>query len=275
MEGLGCLSAACSKKCVNVSVSLLLKCRAGCIFINGDEMIRKYSPQRESLEPHRTNILMRYSLVALSVFAALCAVMGRGDDLLPARANFNRYSAMVDHSPFAVATTVALPAATPNFAKDLYVANVAHSPDGDIATIASSSDHSFKKYLTTREPVDGYRIVRIEWSDRVGVTKVTVSKDGNLATLTFNEALLSQRAAPNVPPVPVQVAPSVPVMPSSMAVQAPVGGVPAILEHKPGAPPLDPQQELQQQQQRAQRQQRQTEKKWELSRQRQPDSRRP
>jgi len=99
---------------------------------------------------------------------------------------------MVDQSPFAVATAVAAPAATPDFAKDLYIANAARSQDGDLVTIASTGDHNFKKYLTTKEPVDGYSISSIEWSDKVGQTKVTISKDGNFATLTFNQALLSQ-----------------------------------------------------------------------------------
>src|ERR687887_2899328 len=99
---------------------------------------------------------------------------------------------MVENSPFAIATAVAAPAATPDFAKDLYVANAAHSPDGDLVTIASTSDHNFKKYLNTKASVDGYSIANIEWSDKVGGTKVTISKDGNFATLTFNQALLSQ-----------------------------------------------------------------------------------
>jgi len=40
--------------------------------------------------------------------------------------------------------------------------------------------------------VVGYSLEKIEWSDKVGATKVTISKDGNFATLTFNQALLSQ-----------------------------------------------------------------------------------
>src|SRR5213078_2050444 len=87
---------------------------------------------------------------------------------------------------------IAAPAATPDFAKDLYIANAPRSHDGDLVTLASTADHNFKKYLTTREPVDGYSVAGIEWSDKVGQTKVTISKDGNFATLTFNQALLSQ-----------------------------------------------------------------------------------
>src|SRR5213596_3334547 len=139
----------------------------------------------------------KYAFTLISIFTLFGAITGQADDVLPPRFNFDRYSAMVDHSPFAIATAVALPAATPDFAKDLYVANAARSPEGDMVTVASSSDQNFKKYLTTREPVDGYSIASIEWSDKVGETKVTISKDGKLATLAFNQALLSQQAPPN------------------------------------------------------------------------------
>src|SRR5437868_13857329 len=158
---------------------------------------------------------MKYLFMLMSIFAVSGAITGRADDVLPPRFNFNRYSAMLDHSPFAICTGVALPSATDDFAKDLYVANAARSPEGDMVTIASSSDQNFKKYLSTRQPVDGYSIASIEWSDRVGATKVTISKDGKFATLTFNQALLSQRASPNAPPAPGQMPQTVPLMPSS------------------------------------------------------------
>ena len=139
---------------------------------------------------------MKYSPTLILILALLGAIHTQAEEVLPAQFKFDRYSKMVDHSPFAVATEVAAPAATPDFAKDLYIANAARSPEGDMVTLASTSDHNFKKYLTTREPVDGYSIANIEWSAKVGATKVTISKDGNFATITFNQALLSQ-AAPN------------------------------------------------------------------------------
>jgi hypothetical protein len=169
-------------------------------------------------------IIMKYSLGLLTIFAVFGVIPGRADEVLPPRFHFNRYSAMVKNSPFAIATAVALPAATPNFAKDLYVANAAHSPEGDMATIASSADQNFKKYLTTREPVDGYSIASIEWSDRVGETKVTISKDGNFATLTFNQALLTQ-ASSKAPPTSGQLRRGVPSVPPSMPRQALTRGV--------------------------------------------------
>jgi len=167
-------------------------------------------------------IIRRYSLALISVFGLLGAITGRGDDILPPHLIFDRYSAMVGHSPFAIATATAVPAATPDFAKDFYVANAARSPERDMVTIASSSDRNFKKYLSTKEPVDGYGIASIEWSDRVGATKVTISKDGQLATLTFNQALLSKSASAG-PLAPDQMPQSVPLGPGQ-APQARAGG---------------------------------------------------
>ncbi|MDQ3199995.1 MAG: hypothetical protein M3Q46_12580, partial [Verrucomicrobiota bacterium] len=66
----------------------------------------------------------------------------------------------------------------------------------------------------------GYSLSNIQWSNRVGETKVTVTKNGQFATLTFNEALLSQaiqnpvNQAPQPPPgagVPVRPNGNVPM----------------------------------------------------------------
>ena len=113
-------------------------------------------------------------------------------DDLPKPMSFARYNPMIDHSPFAVATKVAPVAAAPDFAKDLFIANAAKSPDGDLVTLQSSSDRNFKEYLTTKAAVHGFSISNIEWSDRVGATKVTIAKNGQFATLSFNEALVKE-----------------------------------------------------------------------------------
>ena len=186
----------------------------------------------------------KYSFTLISIFTLFGAITGQADDVLPPRFNFDRYSAMVNHSPFAIATAIALPSATPDFAKDLYVANAARSPDGDMVTIASSSDQNFKKYVSTKEPVDGYSIASIEWSDRVGATKVTISKDGKFATITFNQALLSQPApnAPLVPNSPTAAVPAVPAVPSPLAPsvprQAPRPHVRGTIQRNPKAVPM-------------------------------------
>jgi len=137
---------------------------------------------------------MKTKNLAVALLATVSLQMLFADDV-PKAYTFARYQGMMDRSPFAVATAVAAPAATPNFAKDLYVANAAHSKDGDFVTIASSADKNFKKYLTTTKPEDGYAITNIEWSEKMGATKVTISKDGQTATLAFNEALLKTTAA--------------------------------------------------------------------------------
>jgi len=186
----------------------------------------------------------KYSFTLISIFTLFGTITGQADDVLPPRFNFDRYSAMVNHSPFAIATAIALPSATPDFARDLYVANAARSPDGDMVTIASSSDQNFKKYVSTKEPVDGYSIASIEWSDRVGATKVTISKDGKFATITFNQALLSQPAsnAPPVPNAPTAAVPAVPAVPSPLAPsvprQPPRPHVRGMIQRNPKAVPM-------------------------------------
>src|SRR5205809_3158384 len=172
---------------------------------------------------------MKYSLILTLIFAVFGTIHSPAEEVLPPQFNFDRYSKMVDHSPFAIATAVAAPAATPDFAKDLYIANAARSPEGDLVTLASTSDHNFKKYLTTKGSVDGYSVANIEWSDRVSATKVTISKDGNFATITFNQALL-QQSAPNaalasrmlVPPTPNMSTPNAvsPTLPAGLPPEA-------------------------------------------------------
>ena len=191
--------------------------------------------------------LVKYRPTLIYILALLGAIHTRAEEVLPPRFNFDRYSKMVDHSPFAVTTEVAAPAATPDFAKDLHIANAARSPDGDMVTLASTSDHNFKKYLTTKESVDGYTIASVEWSDKIGATKVTISKDGNFATLTFNQALLSQTAQ-NAGLASKPLPPPVPAMPN------PITNVPKPALHNliPGMPAVVPR-SIQQQEEDARR----------------------
>lgn len=152
---------------------------------------------------------MKTRTLALALLAAIPLRFLIADDV-PKPFTFARYQAMLDRSPFAVATAVAAPAPTPNFAKDLYIANAAQSGTGAFVTIASSADKSFKKYLTTEAPEDGYSITNVEWSDKVGATKVTIAKDGQTATLAFNEALLKQPVPPGQMPQQQMAQPIVP-----------------------------------------------------------------
>jgi hypothetical protein len=176
--------------------------------------------------------MVRFSFALLSGFATVAALSGSADDVLPPRFNFDRYTRMVNQSPFAIATAAALPEATPDFSRDLYIANAARSPESDMVTLMSSADRNFKKYLTTREPVDGYSIASIEWSENVGKTKVTISKDGKFATLTFNQSLLWQAASAGRPIVD-QMPPRVPIIPSPGAGQASRARARSVIERNP------------------------------------------
>jgi hypothetical protein len=178
---------------------------------------------------------VKYPPTLIFILALLGAIHAPAEEVLPPQFNFDRYAKMVDKSPFAIATAVAAPAATPDFAKDLYIANAARSPDGDMVTLASTSDHNFKKYLTTKEPMDGYSLANIDWSDKVGETKVTIGKDGNFATITFNQALLSQ-TAPNAAPATRALPPPMPSLPVPNAGGAPH---PALSELPPNNIPND------------------------------------
>ena len=110
---------------------------------------------------------MKYALIA-----ATAALIGAAQPPLPptnfrSRLQFARYEAMMNRSPFAVATApAATPPPAPNFAKDWYIANAARHTEGDLVTVASSTDKNFKEYLTTKEPVKGVSISNIEWSDK-------------------------------------------------------------------------------------------------------------
>jgi hypothetical protein len=180
----------------------------------------------------------RFNFILMSLFGFAAALSVRADDL-PAKLNFDRYRVMLDHSPFAVATAVIAPAATPNFAKDLYVANAAKSPDGDMVTIASMTDKEFKKYLTTKTSVEGYAISSIEWSDKVGETKVTISKDGQYATLTFNQVELS-KPAPYRPPGVVPPSSAASVFQRPVGLPTPAPHVRGVIQRNPQGQPASP-----------------------------------
>ena len=171
----------------------------------------------------------KFILVSTGLFLCLTTATSWAKDDLPTPEEFAHYQPMLQRSPFAVATAGALPN-TPDFAKDLYVANAAHSTEGDFVTLASTTDKNQKEYLSTKETVHGYSISNIQWSDQVGETKVTITKDGQFATLTFNEALLSQaiqNPVGQIPQTPQQGIPgrptSNPQMPNSqMPIQRPM-----------------------------------------------------
>jgi hypothetical protein len=185
---------------------------------------------------------VKLSLILMSIFALFAPVSARGSDDIPKKVSIDRYSAMLTHSPFAVASAPsALPAATPNFAKDLYVSNAAKLSESDMVTLASSADKNFKEYLTTKGPNEhGYAIASIEWSEKVGATKVTISKDGQFAPLTFNQALISSGPPMTGPQTPNVVPPGGSTPGQNVGPRAPVTNLPTPPPHVRGVIPRNP-----------------------------------
>jgi len=182
---------------------------------------------------------MRMIQIHMAILVTAAAISARADDGLPKRLDFDRYKGMLEHSPFAVATAVVAPAAAPSACKDLYIANAARTSDGDSVTLMSTVERDFKKYLTTKNPVDGYAIASVEWSDKVGETRVTISKDGQFCTLTFNQSLLSQpmpnrpSTLPGVQPGPVQMPLQRPQLMATPPAPATVPHVRGVIQRNP------------------------------------------
>ena len=59
-------------------------------------------------------MIRKSSLTLISMFALFGAIGGQADDVLPPRFNFDRYAAMMNHSPFAIATAIAVTPRIPN-----------------------------------------------------------------------------------------------------------------------------------------------------------------
>ena len=175
----------------------------------------------------------------LVAFSALG--LAKADDVLPKRPEFSLYTAMLNHSPFAVATAVA-PVAAPDFARDLYVANAGRLEDGDFVTIASTTDKNFKEYLDTKGPNEsGFAITDIKWSNQPGETKVTITKDSKYATLSFNQALMSQPVQNPAQPL-VNLPGNLPGLQQPFVPQPPATFKPAPIPSLPPAAQAFPQQ---------------------------------
>jgi hypothetical protein len=147
----------------------------------------------------KTTYITRFLCLTLFVATNAFAV-----DDVPKRPDFNRYTAMLKKSPFAVATAQIAAPPAPSFAKDLYVANAAKTSDGGLVTVQSAVDRNLKEYLTSKGPNEhGYSISgEIQWSDKPGQTKVPISKDGQFAIIGFNQALIAQPVPAGPPPMP-------------------------------------------------------------------------
>jgi hypothetical protein len=92
--------------------------------------------------------------------------------------------------PFALASPIAAPVAPQAvFAAHWYVSGIARLGDADFVTIkARDLATEFSLYGQEPDPENHVTLVRIDWSDEVGKSIVTIRKDAETAKLEFNEA---------------------------------------------------------------------------------------
>jgi hypothetical protein len=128
-----------------------------------------------------------------------------------------RYQQMSAKSPFAVATasSAATAAPTPGFAAQLYVDGVAHVGKTDFVAIKSRDpDQPAVIFLEVgKSAPDGMKAERVQWSDEMGKSTVDVSKNGEKATLIFDEAQLAKNASAVPAVMPGQPGIRLPTMP--------------------------------------------------------------
>ena len=118
----------------------------------------------------------------------------------------SRYQQISTRSPFTVATAAApVAAATPGFAAQLYVDGVGRIGTNDYVAIKSRDpDQPNVIFLEVGKSTDdGLKVERVTWSNEMGKSTVDVSKGGERATLSFDEAQIAKNAtaaADNEPP---------------------------------------------------------------------------
>jgi hypothetical protein len=122
-----------------------------------------------------------------------------------------RYAALLEHSPFAVATAVAeTPTSQPTFAANWFVSGAARIGAQNFVTIQSRDlGHQFS--LFDGEVVEDVSLVEVNWSDEVGKSTVILRKGAETAKLEFNEAQIrGQGATPVAAAAPASPASKLP-----------------------------------------------------------------
>ncbi len=117
----------------------------------------------------------------------------------------NRYDKMVEEWPFALATPAAPPPteAAPGFAVNLHIMGISREryPDGkerDTVIVKSQADQTVMRLVGNEPNKEGISVAGVEWSERVGKTKVTLKKGTEFAPLEFDQALV--HSAGQAPP---------------------------------------------------------------------------
>jgi hypothetical protein len=149
----------------------------------------------------RRSFLISLCVLHLAVRATFAAVENKpANPVAPPAFPSTRYEKMMKKSPFAPATPAAAPAAPSETFANFYVTGVAKLTEGgvekDFVTIQSRGDAQSRFSLVTGEPEhDGFTLVKVEMSDEIGKSKVTVKKGTETGVLEFDQANVQRNAA--------------------------------------------------------------------------------
>lgn len=118
-----------------------------------------------------------------------------------------RYEKMMKKSPFAPATPAATPVVASETFANYYVTGVAkiteEGTEKDFVTIQSRGDAQSRFSLITGEQnPEGFALVKVEFSDEVAKSKVTVKKGSETGVLEFDQANVQRNGAGLAVPPP-------------------------------------------------------------------------
>ena len=174
--------------------------------------------------------------VSTAVLLSLCwAVSGSwvaaAETPDPIGFSLSRYQAMIDKSPFALATAPpveAPPAPTAVFTQDLYVTGIAKVGGNDFVSIGYKGDPTKRFSLQAGQPgPDGITLASVAWSQEPCKSKATLKKGTEFGTIGFDEAAMAaSAAAAPAQPQPFQPPPGQPLQIQRRPFQ-PVSRVPA------------------------------------------------
>jgi hypothetical protein len=138
----------------------------------------------------------------LLLLAFPCVAIATDKGGKPTSEPIARYQAMIERSPFALASESApAPAAADNagFTKDLVLTGAVRLSSSEYISIASR-DQAQRFALQTGETYNGISLVSVAWSGDVGKTRATLKRGTEYGTVSFDEAAM--HAGVGAPPQP-------------------------------------------------------------------------
>lgn len=135
------------------------------------------------------------------VLAMIPAFALAAENVLPTGFPADRYAAITQKSPFALATPLAPPPPPPqaSFAANWFLTAVARNEQGQDFVTVKAQDGSVHFSLTSGEPSEsGVSLASVDWSDEFRKSTATVRKGTETAKLIFSQ----ESAAPAPAPVP-------------------------------------------------------------------------